>query len=741
MFEMDLNALATRALLERAAGRRAVANEADADLLECAQIYADRFHPSTSPSRPTHNAHDGRERAIVLGGEGCPEIAEFAIAEFAVVIGVSPGVGRDLIADALALRHRFPLTWARIRAGEATAWKARQIVRACTKLDHAAAEYVDRRVAAIIDTVSPHRLGKIADAAKKYADPQRAADEAAEAADERGVFVGRGDKHGNKTIYIKAPAAAVHRHDTAIADIAEALKMLGDTRPIQHRRAEAVGILPDPRFTQELLTQAAQTPTQPTPTQSAPTEPAHSEPAHSEPAHSEPAPTRPARNQPAVTEGRPTDTRSTERRGTESRPSEPWPTESRLSGARPSGARPKEGRRIESRATESPSNGSPSNGSPSNGSASNGAEPVGTDLVGRDDWAGVLEPLGPPDDLWLEAAGPEDPDPLADPFDNCALDQDSHPIDASDEGAPMDGVALRALNAVLAQIKQNAYANPSYLDRPCSKTDPANLNNSQNVRSSRNVEDSPSLDDPRNLGSSRNLGNPHSLDNSRKTNNRGNPVGSTDAADPPEPGCSSSQGRPGAADLVSRSKGQVRPGKTEVVVHLTDHTLASGSGVLRVEGIGPLLAAQLTELVGHGPYVVKPVIDLNDAVSVNAYEIPMRIRERVKLIHPVELFPYGTRETTNTIDLDHIQPYDPLGPPGQTSTTNLAPLGRFGHRVKTHARGWTVHRINDRTLEWTTPHGFTFRVDPEGTHRVDPRINQTAVHNSVRRTNAATVDP
>jgi hypothetical protein len=154
-------------------------------------------------------------------------------------------------------------------------------------------------------------------------------------------------------------------------------------------------------------------------------------------------------------------------------------------------------------------------------------------------------------------------------------------------------------------------------------------------------------------------------------------------------------------------------------VHLTDHTLATGSGVLRAETIGPLLASQLAELIGHGPYTVKPVIDLNDAVSVDAYEIPTRIRDRVKLVHPVELFPYGTRETTNTIDLDHIQPYDPHGPTGQTSTTNLAPLGRFGHRVKTHAHGWTVHRIDHKTLEWTTPHGFTFHVDPAGTHRID----------------------
>ena len=71
------------------------------------------------------------------------------------------------------------------------------------------------------------------------------------------------------------------------------------------------------------------------------------------------------------------------------------------------------------------------------------------------------------------------------------------------------------------------------------------------------------------------------------------------------------------------------------------------------------------------------------------------------------------------MDLDHLQPYDPLGPPGQTSTTNLAPLGRYGHRVKTHAHGWTVHRLDHQTLEWTTPHGFTFHVTPTGTIRVN----------------------
>lgn len=585
MFENDLGVLPTRDLLEAAAECRAVASRADARVLECAQVYADRSDPAGRGLRPGRRTRDGGERAVVLGGEGCPEIAEFAIAEFAVVLGVSPGVGRQILADGLALRHRFPRIWARIQAGDATPWKACQIVRSCAKLAHTAAAYVDRRVAPFVDTISPYRLDKIVAAAKKLADAELAETEAAEAADERGVFVGRGDGHGNNTIYIKAAAAAVKRCDATIAAIADALQTFGDTRPVQHRRAEAVGIIADPVFTQELLTQAraqgAATAYDNAPPQAAP--------------QTEADPTTDVRagaDVAATSEGtiRAADERV--RSG-----SEKFVT-------------------------------------------ADGAGFAWVDVAGADGEDDLLElsdprePVGPMEDPWLEASGPRDLDLPVDPYDGRSPD----PRTRTAEAQPMDAAALRALDARLAQIKQDAYS-----------------------------------------------------------------------ADPTGAG---------------RVRGQVRPGRTDVIVHLTDKTLASGAGVVRAEGIGPLLAGQLAELVGHGPYTVKPVIDLNDAVSVNAYEIPTRIRERVRLIHPVELFPYGTRESSDTIDLDHIEPYDLHGPTGQTSTTNLAPLGRFGHRVKTHARGWSVHRIDHKTLEWTTPHGFTFHVDPDGTHRI-PRPGGT----------------
>ncbi|MFG1820454.1 hypothetical protein ACGFIF_42325, partial [Kribbella sp. NPDC049174] len=92
MFDGDLTTLSTADLLESAAEHRAEVNRLDARLIEHAQIFADHHHPDTSPTRPGRRSSDGRERAVVLGGDGCPAIAEFAPAEFGVMVGMSPGV-------------------------------------------------------------------------------------------------------------------------------------------------------------------------------------------------------------------------------------------------------------------------------------------------------------------------------------------------------------------------------------------------------------------------------------------------------------------------------------------------------------------------------------------------------------------------------------------------------------------------------------------------------------------------
>ncbi|HSV38812.1 MAG TPA: HNH endonuclease signature motif containing protein, partial [Nocardioidaceae bacterium] len=94
---------------------------------------------------------------------------------------------------------------------------------------------------------------------------------------------------------------------------------------------------------------------------------------------------------------------------------------------------------------------------------------------------------------------------------------------------------------------------------------------------------------------------------------------------------------------------------------------------------------------------------------------------------PFEVFPYGTL-TSRQADKDHSVPYDPGGPPGQTSADNLAPLGRRTHRLKTFAPGWRHIRVGPRAFLWRTPTGYWYRVDPDGTHSLGKTISVMEEH-------------
>ncbi|GAB3085856.1 HNH endonuclease signature motif containing protein [Nocardioides zeae] len=127
---------------------------------------------------------------------------------------------------------------------------------------------------------------------------------------------------------------------------------------------------------------------------------------------------------------------------------------------------------------------------------------------------------------------------------------------------------------------------------------------------------------------------------------------------------------------------------------------------------------------------VKPIIDLNHHDAVNGYTPPDRIADHVRARWPRCVFPYCTR-SSRTADLDHCHPYDPQGPPGQTSTRNLFPLCRRHHRMKTHrematGKRWT-YRPTDPTrgepphaVIWTSPLGLRYLVDPDGTRPWPP---------------------
>jgi hypothetical protein len=89
-------------------------------------------------------------------------------------------------------------------------------------------------------------------------------------------------------------------------------------------------------------------------------------------------------------------------------------------------------------------------------------------------------------------------------------------------------------------------------------------------------------------------------------------------------------------------------------LHLDSDVLEDG-GAARIEKIGPVLADELSHLVGHHRITLTPVVCVNDAErAVDAYEIPDWMRESMLGRDRYEVFP-SSREARGC-DLDHTVP-------------------------------------------------------------------------------------
>ncbi len=247
----DLDAVET---LEQAGEIQRHVNLAQAEMLKVACHWADLNAVLDSPVTATI---PGTERLVQLGGDGTPEVAEFAAAELGAQLSMSPGGCAIVLADALDLRHRLPLLWALVCAGDIKPYVARQVAQKTRQLSQTAAAIVDAKTARYAPTLPWGRLEPVVDAAILAADPEQSKAETAAARDRQGVWVGRDADHGYKKMFIRAGGPDVEAFDTAIDDIAEALELLGDRDTLDLRRAKALGVIASTQATLDLFTAAA----------------------------------------------------------------------------------------------------------------------------------------------------------------------------------------------------------------------------------------------------------------------------------------------------------------------------------------------------------------------------------------------------------------------------------------------------------------------------------------------------
>jgi len=219
---------------------RAVADAAEVGVLDQAVAWC-RLHEVADADQ----AATWGECPVPIAGQGAPLVAEFCVAEFAAVLGMSTDAGRRLLAHALELAYRLPRLWARVRAGEVAVWRARRVAEETLPLCADAAGFIDAAVADFAERVGPAQLDRLVAEATARFDPESARLARERAADGRHFAVEAQQASFSGTCWVHGELDLADALDleAAVAAGAAALAGCGSTEPLEVRRALAVGEL------------------------------------------------------------------------------------------------------------------------------------------------------------------------------------------------------------------------------------------------------------------------------------------------------------------------------------------------------------------------------------------------------------------------------------------------------------------------------------------------------------------
>ncbi len=131
-----------------------------------------------------------------------------------------------------------------------------------------------------------------------------------------------------------------------------------------------------------------------------------------------------------------------------------------------------------------------------------------------------------------------------------------------------------------------------------------------------------------------------------------------------------------------------------------------------LEGYGPIDEDTAKQLAANAPsfkrLLTHPETGAPLSYGRDSYAVPKDLQKMVRL-RDRTCRGYGCNKAARHCDLDHTVPY----PTGQTELTNLKPLCKPGHALKT-AGLWRDIQHRDGRVDWTSPAGRKYSNTPEG---------------------------
>jgi hypothetical protein len=208
-------------------------------------------------------ARFGGDQLVEIGGDGTPWVQDLCLGELAIARQAHVLSTRAVMADALDLRHRLPLTWAKVQELACETWVACKVASMSRGLDRHRVAVVDAAVAAAV-ACAPGRVLRIAEAKIIEADTAAHAERVAEQRRHRGVMLTPADEHGLRVLIARLETADAVWVDATIDRVADLLATDDDLRATHHPdlpadvgkdelRAVALGWLARPHDLAELL--------------------------------------------------------------------------------------------------------------------------------------------------------------------------------------------------------------------------------------------------------------------------------------------------------------------------------------------------------------------------------------------------------------------------------------------------------------------------------------------------------